>query len=213
MKKLTVLGFSEATLTMILDSLESNNIFPNIEIVNNLDLSIRYSFTNPNFATEFKTKIESYQDFFLGANQSHNKRKIFETFDVSAEKFVNVIHKTSYISKTTILGRGCLVNSLVSIAAHTKIENFVSLNRNSSVGHHVTLGNYVTLQPGVNVCGFVNIGEGTLIGVGANILDGIKIGNNSIIGAGSVVTKNIPDNVVAYGSPCKVIRENETQSI
>jgi acetyltransferase-like isoleucine patch superfamily enzyme len=84
------------------------------------------------------------------------------------------------------------------------------LNRNSTVGHHVVLENYVTLQPGANVCGFVTIGEGTLIGVGANILDGIKIGKNSIIGAGSVVTKNVPDNVVAYGIPCKVIKKNET---
>jgi acetyltransferase-like isoleucine patch superfamily enzyme len=44
--------------------------------------------------------------------------------------------------------------------------------------------------------------------MGVNILDGIKIGKNTIIGAGSVVTKDIPDNVVAYGSPCKIIRDN-----
>ena len=44
--------------------------------------------------------------------------------------------------------------------------------------------------------------------MGSNIIDGITIGNNVIIGAGSVVTKNIPDNVVAYGNPCKIIREN-----
>jgi acetyltransferase-like isoleucine patch superfamily enzyme len=51
------------------------------------------------------------------------------------------------------------------------------------------------------------VGEGTTIGVGTNILNNVKVGKNSIIGAGSVVTKDIPDNVVAYGSPCKVIRE------
>lgn len=210
MKKLTILGFSEATLTMILDSLESNDMFPNIEVINNLNLPIRYPFTNPNFLTELKTAAESYQDCFLGANQSHNKKNIFEVFNVNIDNFINIIHKTSSISKTTKLGKGCLVNSLVSVAAHTKIENFVSLNRNSTVGHHVVLENYVTVQPGANVCGFVTIGEGTLIGVGANILDGIKIGKNSIIGAGSVVTKNVPDNVVAYGIPCKVIKKNET---
>jgi sugar O-acyltransferase (sialic acid O-acetyltransferase NeuD family) len=206
MKKLTILGFSEATLTMILDALESNNMFPSIEVVNNLNLPTRYPFENSSFVTGIKNQIEHYQDCFLGANQSYNKKKIFEVFNVNVNNFINVIHKTSYISKTTKLGKGCLVNSLVSVAAHTKIENFVSLNRNSSVGHHVILENYVTVQPGANICGFVTIGEGTLVGVGANILDGIKIGKNSIIGAGSVVTKDIPDNVVAYGSPCKVIR-------
>ena len=52
------------------------------------------------------------------------------------------------------------------------------------------------------------IGEGTTIGMGVNIIDGISIGSNTIIGEGSVVTRHIPDNVIAYGSPCKVIREN-----
>jgi acetyltransferase-like isoleucine patch superfamily enzyme len=45
--------------------------------------------------------------------------------------------------------------------------------------------------------------------MGVNIINGVKIGNNTVIGAGSVVTKDIPDNVVAYGNPCRVIRPNE----
>ena len=40
------------------------------------------------------------------------------------------------------------------------------------------------------------------------ILPGVSIGDNSIIGAGSVVTKDIPSNVVAVGNPCEVIKEN-----
>ncbi|MEI7487847.1 MAG: hypothetical protein WCJ72_10640 [Chryseobacterium sp.] len=39
------------------------------------------------------------------------------------------------------------------------------------------------------------------------VLPGVSIGNNSIIGAGSVVTKDIPDNVIAVGNPCKVLRQ------
>lgn len=54
----------------------------------------------------------------------------------------------------------------------------------------------------------VVIGKNVWIGGGAIILPGVTIGNNVVIGAGSVVTKDIPDNMIAYGSPCKVIREN-----
>lgn len=43
---------------------------------------------------------------------------------------------------------------------------------------------------------------------GVIILPGVTIGDNVVIGAGSVVTRDIPDNVVAYGNPCRVIREN-----
>ena len=51
------------------------------------------------------------------------------------------------------------------------------------------------------------IGENTWIGAGAVIVPGVKIGKNVVIGGGSVVTRNIPDNVMAAGNPCRVIRE------
>ena len=45
------------------------------------------------------------------------------------------------------------------------------------------------------------------MGAGVIILPGVTIGKNSVIGAGSVVTKDIPANVVAMGVPCRVVRE------
>ena len=53
----------------------------------------------------------------------------------------------------------------------------------------------------------VKIGNNVWIGAGVHINQGVTIGDNTIIGSGSVVTKNIPSNVVAAGVPCKVIRE------
>lgn len=55
----------------------------------------------------------------------------------------------------------------------------------------------------------VIIGDNVQIGGGVIILPGVTIGNNVVIGAGSVVTKDIPDNKIAYGNPCKVVRDNE----
>ena len=53
----------------------------------------------------------------------------------------------------------------------------------------------------------VTIGDNVWIGGSVTILPGVRIGNNVTIGAGSVVTKDIPDNVVAAGNPCRVIRK------
>ncbi|WP_326512840.1 sugar O-acetyltransferase [Clostridium intestinale] len=53
----------------------------------------------------------------------------------------------------------------------------------------------------------VIIGDNVWIGGNVIINPGIKIGNNVVIGAGSVVTKDIPDNAIAVGNPCRVIRE------
>lgn len=52
----------------------------------------------------------------------------------------------------------------------------------------------------------VSIGDGCFIGGGVIILPGVRIGSGSVIGAGSVVTGNIPENCVAVGNPCRVIR-------
>lgn len=53
----------------------------------------------------------------------------------------------------------------------------------------------------------VHIGKNCWLGAGVLVMPGVTIGDNTVIGAGSVVTKDIPANVVAYGNPCKVIRE------
>ncbi|WP_048601974.1 sugar O-acetyltransferase [Rubeoparvulum massiliense] len=54
----------------------------------------------------------------------------------------------------------------------------------------------------------VIIGNSVWIGGGAIIMPGVTIGDNVVIGAGSIVTKNIPSNKIAYGNPCRVIKDN-----
>ncbi|MDA0148900.1 sugar O-acetyltransferase [Vibrio sp. LaRot3] len=58
----------------------------------------------------------------------------------------------------------------------------------------------------------IEIGDNVWIGGGVIVCPGVKIGNNSVIGAGSVVTKNIPANVVAVGNPCRVIKSLEPET-
>ena len=53
----------------------------------------------------------------------------------------------------------------------------------------------------------IHIGNNVWIGANSVILPGVNIGDNSVIGAGSVVTKDIPANVIAVGNPCKVLRK------
>ena len=55
----------------------------------------------------------------------------------------------------------------------------------------------------------IKIGNNVWIGGNVIVLPGVSVGDNTVIGAGSVVTKDIPSNVVAAGNPCKVIKENK----
>ncbi|WP_185285946.1 sugar O-acetyltransferase [Chryseobacterium indologenes] len=54
----------------------------------------------------------------------------------------------------------------------------------------------------------ITVGNNVWFGGNVVVLPGVSIGNNSVIGAGSVVTKDIPDNVVAVGNPCKIIKHS-----
>ena len=55
----------------------------------------------------------------------------------------------------------------------------------------------------------IEIGSDVWVGAGAIICPGVRIGSRSVIGAGSVATRNIPEDVVASGNPCRVVRQLE----
>jgi len=209
--KLLILGKGDNIITMILDNLYSNLHTPNITIYNNLNLPTVSPFIHFGFSMTIFNEVDlnDYDSFTLGVYQPQHKIKIIQTLNPDMKKFISIIHKGLDISHMSKLGMGLLINSKVSIAAHTTIGNFVSINRHVSIGHHTNIGDYCSINPGTNIAGNVTIGEGTTIGMGTNVLHQVKIGKNTIIGAGSVVTKDIPDNVIAYGSPCKIIRDNQ----
>ena len=205
-----VLGKGDAVICMILDNLSSNGIYGDISIYNNLSLPILREISHPDFNLIMHEEIDikQFKKYILGVYDPKHKIKIMETLNPEMDKFLSISFNDFVISKTSKVGVGCLIDANASVAAHTTIGNFVSINRNVSIGHHTNIGDFVSINPGCNIAGNVNIGEGTSIGMGTNVLNTIKIGKNTIIGAGSNVTRDIPDNVVAYGNPCKIIRNN-----
>lgn len=59
----------------------------------------------------------------------------------------------------------------------------------------------------------ITVGDNVWFGAGVQVMPGITIGSNVVIGAGSIVTKDIPDNVIAVGNPCKVLREITSEEL
>lgn len=72
---------------------------------------------------------------------------------------------------------------------------------------------YATRNTGLEVALPIEIGDNVWFGGNVIVLPGVKIGSGCVIGAGSVVTKDIPDNSVACGSPCKVIRKIDNEDV
>lgn len=191
----TVLGISEATLTMIMDNFESCKVFTPIKIINNLEIITTKPYLVDGFVITEETKLSGdEQYFFLGGTQVDTKVKLIETFNPDIDKLINIAHGSAQASSTVTLKRGIMLNSLVSVAAYSIIGNFVTVNRNSSIGHHTIIGDYCTIGPGTHIAGNVTIGDKVSIGMGSVIRDGITIGENSVIGMGSVIVKDVPPN-------------------
>ena len=102
-----------------------------------------------------------------------------------------------------IIGDKCGFSG-VSIVADkmVKLGNHVTIGANSIIGDRDGHPEIFKSEPQP-----ILIGDNVWIGMNCTILKGVSIGKNSIIGANSLVTKNIPPNVIAVGNPCRVIKE------
>lgn len=128
---------------------------------------------------------------------------------ISVNSYLTAIHPSSVICKNVPIGEGTVIIHGAVVQSSAKIGKHCILNTKSSVDHDVIINDFVHVASGATICGGCEIGECTWIGAGSVIKQGIHIGKNCMIGAGSVVVKDIPDNVVAFGNPCKVIRKND----
>ena len=112
------------------------------------------------------------------------------------------------VGKYISIGEGCYFNAGTTFIDDWKIE----IGRDCLFGPNVTIcttGHPVSPKHRMEGMYSFPVKIGNMCWIGANtiILPGVTIGDNSVIGAGSVVTKDIPANVVAFGSPCHVYRE------
>jgi len=104
---------------------------------------------------------------------------------------------------------GCIIMPQSFIGSTVRLGKFVKVNHGAKLLVNSSVGDYSFIGTNSMLLANSKVGSKTLIYSGVTILPNINIGNNTIIGAGSVVTKDVGDNVLAYGNPCKVVRENE----
>jgi sugar O-acyltransferase (sialic acid O-acetyltransferase NeuD family) len=118
------------------------------------------------------------------------------------------VHPSAVIAASAKIGAGTVIAANVVVNPGTTIGENVILNTSCSVDHDCAVGNLAHIAPGARLAGNVRVGNASWIGIGAVVSDGLSIGARSVIGAGAVVVSDIPDGVVAYGVPARVMRSN-----
>ncbi len=171
---------------------------------------------NANFDTELKRERTIIKDFCLDLNNTPMS-DLARRRELLREILPNVeVEQVEILSPFIVdygyniyMGSGCFVNHNVYMMDCAKIR----LGRKCLIGPNC--GFYTAIHPldstrrsaGYEMAEPITLGENVWIGGNVIILPGVTIGRNSVIGAGSVVTKDIPEGVLALGSPCKVIRQ------
>lgn len=123
----------------------------------------------------------------------------------------NVIHPSVIIANHVEMGKGILAMAGVIINSNAHLGDFTNYFTNCNVEHDCYIDDYASISAGVVLGGKVKIGKYSAIALSATVFDRLTIGENTVVGAASLVTKDLPDNVLAYGKPAKIIRKREQE--
>lgn len=151
--------------------------------------------------------------YTLGTPSSQKYQLIEDLKKRYALTFSTLIHPTVHLGSNVQIGEGVTIDVRSVVAANVHLRDFSCVNKCVSIGHDVRIGRYALIAPGVFVGGSCQIGEKCTIGMQATILSNLAIGDWTVIGAASLVTKDVPKRVVAYGVPAKIVRENDEVDI
>ena len=143
----------------------------------------------------------------IGLGSISARAEFYEKCESYGIHLTSVIHPTAIIAKSAYLGRGVVVFAQVKVNANAHIGRGAIVGTSVTIEHDVEVGHFTLIGPNVVTGGAVKIGDHSTIGLGSHLLPGVHVGRKSVIGAGAMVTRNVPDDVVAFGIPARFVRQ------
>ncbi len=117
------------------------------------------------------------------------------------------IHPQSTIANGVPIGAGTVIAAGSVVNPGARLGENVVIFTCASVDHECTIEDGAWINAGVHLGGRVIVERAATVEIGATVAGRMRIGADSVVGAGSVVLHNIPDHVLAYGTPARVIRQ------
>lgn len=119
------------------------------------------------------------------------------------EHLATIVHATAWVSPRAELFPGSVVLANAVVGPNCVVGVGAVLNTASSIDHGSILADFSSMGPGSRTGGDARVGERSFLGLNASLLQNRTVGADTVIGANSVVTRNIPNNAVAWGAPCR----------
>lgn len=147
--------------------------------------------------------VSDNQVFICAISDVRIRLAVIKSLLLKGAKFINLVHTTARVVKTSKLGVGCIVGPLVSIGADVIIGDYCLLQTGVIVGHDVEIDdnsridNYSILVAGVKLKKNATIHSNSVIN--AKVI----VGEDAIVGACSFVVRNVKAGTTVYGNPAK----------
>ncbi|MCT4565887.1 MAG: 2,3,4,5-tetrahydropyridine-2,6-dicarboxylate N-acetyltransferase [Maledivibacter sp.] len=171
---------------------------------------------NDDIATFLRENSSLIQDYIIDNDRRNSAIPLLDLKNIDARIEPGaIIRDRVKIGKNAVIMMGAVINIGSEIGEGTMID------MNAVLGARATVGKNAHVGAGAVLAGVleppsatpVTIKDNVLIGANAVILEGVTIGENSVVAAGSIVTTDVPTNVVVAGTPARVVKEKDEQTI
>lgn len=162
------------------------------------------------FSQTFGTKNAK---IIIAQGEPEYKFTLYNKVKKKGYSLANLIHPNAYVSRSAKIGEGIVVQANACISCNVIISDNVHILPGAIIMHDCIIHKHCQISPGAVLGGGTEIGERTYIGLNASIRDKIKIGEDTVIGMGATVLKDIPNNIIAFGTPAKEIENKNNKKI
>lgn len=144
---------------------------------------------------------------FIGFGQNHARLRLADELAGQGFEFPALVHPAAAVASDARLGAGVFVGPAAVVSSDVWLGAQTIVNSGAIVEHEGRIAAGVHLGPRSCLAGAVTVGQASWVGAGAVVRDKLTIGRDAVIGMGAVVTRSVPDGLLVYGCPARVIRK------
>jgi acetyltransferase EpsM len=148
----------------------------------------------------------------VAIGDNHTRRIITERLLAAGETLATAIHPFASVAPSATIGEGSMISAGALVLPRAVLGRGVLLNTKASIDHDSVAGDFAHISAGATLGGNVRIGEEAFIALGASVVSGRSVGARTVIGAGTVVVRDIPEDVTAFGVPARITSDRRSAS-
>ncbi len=143
----------------------------------------------------------------LGVGENSAAREaLYHALKAKGVCFPVVVHPSAVVAPSARLGEGTVVMAGAIVNPDARVGVGCIVNTGAVIEHDVVLEDFAVVAPNATTGGGSSVGRLSRLGLGAVLLPDVRIGRRVEVGAGAVVTRDVPDDVVAFGVPARAVR-------